>query len=102
MSQINDQATEDDRSIEKTVADYWDDEIGRALEETGRASFAELRPKVWARLDEDRHGELLAWAARNDNRLPFPWPRPSDEGEILDFFDESSGLYCGVEVSSGA
>ena len=102
MSEINDQSTEDDGSIEKTVADYWDDEIERALEATGRASFAELRPKVWARLDEARHDEFLAWAARNDNRLPFPWPRPSDVGEILDFFDESSGLYCGVEVSTRA
>jgi hypothetical protein len=93
---------EEDQSIEKTGADDWEYEIQRALEETGRASFAELRPKVWARLDEDRRAEFLAWAARNDNRLPFPWPRPSDEGEIPDFFDESSGLYSGVEVGSGA
>ena len=92
MSEIS-QPAEAERSIEKIIAQYWEEEIERALDETGRALVADLRPKVWARLDEQSQDEFHAWAARR-KELPFPWPCPSDEGEIQDWFNSTTGLYA--------
>src|SRR6476646_7740974 len=47
MSEMSRPRAEEDSQIAKTVAQYWDEEIERALEATGEAIIADLRPKVW-------------------------------------------------------
>jgi hypothetical protein len=92
-SESADQFAVDEQLIEKTIAQYWDEEIERALDETGEALVVELRHKVWARLDERSRREFLVWAAHR-RELPFPWPCPSDAVNVQDWFNPSTGLYA--------